>query len=53
VSEPTYKIQEEDLIRGDISKYLLRHETKDLLRFLTCGSVDDGKSAVVRQSYDL
>ncbi|RLA57573.1 MAG: hypothetical protein DRR04_12570, partial [Gammaproteobacteria bacterium] len=53
MSEPTYKIQEEDLIRGDISKYLLRHETKDLLRFLTCGSVDDGKSTLIgRLLYD-
>jgi bifunctional enzyme CysN/CysC len=49
----TYKIQEEDLIRGDISGYLHRHETKDLLRFLTCGSVDDGKSTLIgRLLYD-
>ena len=27
--------------------YLARHETKDLLRFLTCGSVDDGKSTLI------
>jgi bifunctional enzyme CysN/CysC len=53
MSEPTYKIQEEELIRGDISKYLNRHETKDLLRFLTCGSVDDGKSTLIgRLLYD-
>jgi len=49
----TYKIQEESLIRGDISSYLHRHETKDLLRFLTCGSVDDGKSTLIgRLLYD-
>jgi bifunctional enzyme CysN/CysC len=53
MSDSTYKIQEEDLIRGDISAYLHRHETKDLLRFLTCGSVDDGKSTLIgRLLYD-
>ena len=39
-----YRVQEEGLIRSDIAAYLKRHEEKDLLRFLTCGSVDDGKS---------
>ena len=49
----TYKIQEEELIRSDISEYLNRHETKDLLRCLTCGSVDDGKSTLIgRLLYD-
>jgi bifunctional enzyme CysN/CysC len=53
MSESTYKIQEEDLIRGDIAEYLNRHETKDLLRILTCGSVDDGKSTLIgRLLYD-
>ncbi|HSR87324.1 MAG TPA: GTP-binding protein, partial [Pontiella sp.] len=53
MSEPTYKIQEEELIRSDISEYLNRHETKDLLRLLTCGSVDDGKSTLIgRLLYD-
>ncbi|MFZ4067958.1 MAG: hypothetical protein ACOYKF_10480, partial [Phenylobacterium sp.] len=33
-----------DLIATDIEAYLKAHETKSLLRFLTCGSVDDGKS---------
>jgi len=48
-----YKIQEESLIRSDISEYLSRHETKDLLRLLTCGSVDDGKSTLIgRLLYD-
>lgn len=48
-----YKIQEEELIRGDIAKYLHKHETKDLLRLLTCGSVDDGKSTLIgRLLYD-
>jgi bifunctional enzyme CysN/CysC len=31
----------------DIHAYLARHEQKDLLRFLTCGSVDDGKSTLI------
>jgi bifunctional enzyme CysN/CysC len=36
-----------------ISQYLERHENKDLLRFLTCGSVDDGKSTLIgRMLYD-
>lgn len=53
MTEPTYKIQEEDLITNDISEYLNRHETKDLLRILTCGSVDDGKSTLIgRLLYD-
>ena len=53
MSDSAYKIQEEELIRGDISGYLNRHETKDLLRFLTCGSVDDGKSTLIgRLLYD-
>jgi bifunctional enzyme CysN/CysC len=30
-----------------IDQYLLRHERKQLLRFLTCGSVDDGKSTLI------
>ncbi|MBY6205430.1 sulfate adenylyltransferase subunit CysN [Halomonas denitrificans] len=31
----------------DIHQYLDRHRTKDLLRFITCGSVDDGKSTLI------
>ncbi len=31
----------------DIDKFLNQHEKKDLLRFLTCGSVDDGKSTLI------
>ncbi len=30
-----------------VSAYLARHETKGLLRFITCGSVDDGKSTLI------
>ena len=36
-----------DLIATDIQAYLEAHETKSLLRFITCGSVDDGKSTVI------
>ena len=36
-----------DLIATDIEAYLAEHEQKDLLRFLTCGSVDDGKSTLI------
>ncbi|MGQ7843837.1 sulfate adenylyltransferase subunit CysN [Granulosicoccus sp. 3-233] len=35
------------LIANDISAYLDRHEHKSLLRFITCGSVDDGKSTLI------
>ena len=53
MSESSYKIKEENLIRDDITSYLARHESKDLLRFLTCGSVDDGKSTLIgRLLYD-
>ena len=36
-----------ELIATDIEAYLAEHEQKDLLRFLTCGSVDDGKSTLI------
>ncbi|WP_409522740.1 sulfate adenylyltransferase subunit CysN [Nitrincola sp. MINF-07-Sa-05] len=36
-----------ELIASDIDAYLLQHENKELLRFLTCGSVDDGKSTLI------
>ena len=36
-----------DLIATDIDAYLKSHETKSLLRFITCGSVDDGKSTLI------
>jgi bifunctional enzyme CysN/CysC len=36
-----------ELIATDINAYLAEHERKDLLRFLTCGSVDDGKSTLI------
>jgi bifunctional enzyme CysN/CysC len=36
-----------DLIAADIEGYLKAHEHKSLLRFITCGSVDDGKSTLI------
>ncbi|TGG90797.1 sulfate adenylyltransferase subunit CysN [Natronospirillum operosum] len=36
-----------ELIASDIAAYLKQHENKELLRFLTCGSVDDGKSTLI------
>jgi bifunctional enzyme CysN/CysC len=42
-----------DLIATDIDAYLKQHERKQLLRFITCGSVDDGKSTLIgRLLYD-
>jgi bifunctional enzyme CysN/CysC len=37
----------EDLIATDIEAYLHAHEKKSMLRFITCGSVDDGKSTLI------
>jgi bifunctional enzyme CysN/CysC len=46
-------MQVNELARTDIRAYLKQHEEKDLLRFLTCGSVDDGKSTLIgRLLYD-
>ncbi|MEH6649434.1 MAG: sulfate adenylyltransferase subunit CysN [Motiliproteus sp.] len=36
-----------DLIESNIEQYLHQHEHKGLLRFITCGSVDDGKSTLI------
>ncbi len=42
-----------ELIASNIEEYLQQHEHKELLRFLTCGSVDDGKSTLIgRLLYD-
>src|SRR5262245_17506182 len=40
-------MQTVDLDKEDIHTYLARHQKKELLRFLTCGSVDDGKSTLI------
>jgi len=51
VSEPIY--QTDALIAEDIDAYLEQHQHKSLLRFITCGSVDDGKSTLIgRLLYD-
>ena len=45
--------QAHDLIARDIETYLRKHQHKSLLRFITCGSVDDGKSTLIgRLLYD-
>ena len=44
---------DKNLIASDIEEYLRVHENKDLMRFITCGSVDDGKSTLIgRLLYD-
>src|ERR1700736_452030 len=49
--ESSFKAQ--DLISEDIDAYLVQHQHKSLLRFITCGSVDDGKSTLIgRLLYD-
>lgn len=40
-------IESNTLLEKDILGYLEQHENKELLRFLTCGSVDDGKSTLI------
>ncbi|HEX7710282.1 MAG TPA: sulfate adenylyltransferase subunit CysN [Sphingomonadaceae bacterium] len=51
MSEPLY--QTDALIAEDIEAYLELHQNKTMLRFLTCGSVDDGKSTLIgRLLYD-
>ena len=45
--------QADALIAEDIDAYLEQHQHKSLLRFITCGSVDDGKSTLIgRLLYD-
>ena len=39
--------REKELIASDIHAYLAQHERKEILQFLTCGSVDDGKSTLI------
>jgi len=49
--EPKYVV--DSLIAEDIDEYLKQHEHKTMLRFITCGSVDDGKSTLIgRLLYD-
>jgi len=50
---PKFEMTVSDLIAQDIEAYLDAHQHKSLLRFLTCGSVDDGKSTLIgRLLYD-
>ncbi|MEG3122307.1 sulfate adenylyltransferase subunit CysN [Sphingomonas sp. GB1N7] len=50
---PDSVYQTEALIAEDIDAYLDRHRHKTMLRFITCGSVDDGKSTLIgRLLYD-
>ena len=37
----------DELIKEDINAYLVKHENKTLLKLLTSGSVDDGKSTLI------
>ncbi|QDU70706.1 sulfate adenylyltransferase subunit CysN [Mucisphaera calidilacus] len=49
----SYIAQEADRIASDIDGYLKQNERKEMLRLLTCGSVDDGKSTLIgRLLYD-
>jgi sulfate adenylyltransferase subunit 1 len=42
-----------ELIEKNIEEYLYEHENKEICRFITCGSVDDGKSTLIgRLLYD-
>ena len=51
VQDSAYQVDK--LIAEDIHAYLDRHQHKSLLRFITCGSVDDGKSTLIgRLLYD-
>ena len=52
-TEKTYVVRGAEQISNNLSDYLKKHEEKDMLRFLTCGSVDDGKSTLIgRLLYD-
>jgi bifunctional enzyme CysN/CysC len=42
-----FHADDRDLIASDISAYLEKQKNKELLRFITCGSVDDGKSTLI------
>ncbi|MBW0158287.1 sulfate adenylyltransferase subunit CysN [Sedimentimonas flavescens] len=51
MTDPVYKT--DALIAQDIDAYLEAHQHKTMLRFITCGSVDDGKSTLIgRLLYD-
>ncbi|MHA7820450.1 MAG: sulfate adenylyltransferase subunit CysN [Erythrobacter sp.] len=53
MKKPDSSFQTDALIAEDIDAYLEQHQHKSLLRFITCGSVDDGKSTLIgRLLYD-
>jgi len=53
MTKTTYEVQQSDFITNDIAGYLKEQEQKSFLRFITCGSVDDGKSTLIgRLLYD-
>lgn len=54
MTHPAHPAYEADALIGeDIEAYLAQHQSKQLLRFITCGSVDDGKSTLIgRLLYD-
>jgi bifunctional enzyme CysN/CysC len=39
--------QRKEIVAAEVAEYLKQHEQKSLLRFITCGSVDDGKSTLI------
>ncbi len=47
MKDQTYKNKTQ--VTDNIDTYLESHQTKPLLRFITCGSVDDGKSTLIRR----
>ena len=53
MSNQDSSFQTDALIAEDIDAYLEKHQHKTMLRFITCGSVDDGKSTLIgRLLYD-
>ena len=53
MAHKTYEVQQSEQIANDIEGYLHDQEHKSFLRFITCGSVDDGKSTLIgRLLYD-
>ena len=44
-------MSEKDRIISDINNYIENQASKDTLRFITCGSVDDGKSTLIGRLY--
>ena len=47
IDSPAKDVLDSDLLETDIESYLKQHENKEMVRFFTCGSVDDGKSTLI------